>query len=139
MFVRAGFALFLAEPGRNAERTLRAPLSLEVTQPPAGEIGGGSLFLDDGVSATGPRFLLDVRVESPGDRLRLQFHRAFEGFVPIQRELELRLPPGCTGAVADGRPRELTARDLAAEGRSATWLTVRIPLDTREVTVGLDQ
>jgi alpha-glucosidase len=139
MFVRAGFALFLAEPGRNAEATLRAPLALEVTQPPAGEVGGGSLFLDDGVSAAGPRFLLDVRVESPGDRLRLQFHRAFEGFVPIQRELELRLPRGCTGAVVDGRPRELTARDLAAEGRSATWLAVRIPLDTREVTVGLDQ
>jgi alpha-glucosidase len=137
LFVRGGCALFLAEPRRNAEETLRAPLALEVTRPPAGAVGGGSLFLDDGISSAGPCFLLDLRVEALGDRLLLRFRRASGDFVPSQSDLELRLPLGCTDAIVDGAPRGLDARQLTAEDRGATWLTLRIPLDTREVSVAV--
>jgi alpha-glucosidase len=137
LFVRTGFALFLADPGPNAEETLRAPLALEITPPLAGSVGGGSLFLDDGTSANGPRFLLDVRVEAFGDRMRLQFRKSPGGFVPHQRDFELRLPLGYAGAIVDGTPCELVARELDSEDRSATWLTVRVPIDAREATVAL--
>jgi alpha-glucosidase len=137
LFVRAGTALFLAEPGRNAEETLRASLSLEVTCPDGAEAGAGSLFLDDGVSPAGPRFVLDVAVEARPGGLQLRFHRTADGFVPQQRDLELRLPPASTRAVVDGMPRALEPRGLAAEDRGATWQVVRIPLETREVDVAL--
>jgi len=137
LFVRAGHALFLAQPGRNAEETLRGPLALEVTSPPDGEVGGGSLFLDDGISAEGSRWLLDVRIETRGDQLRVEFSRVAAGYVPAQHELELRVPPGCTDVVVDGRAGVLEPRDLSAEDRSARWLAVRVPLDARQVTVKL--
>ncbi len=133
LFVRAGKALFLAEPGRNAEDTLRAPLTLEVHPPLRGDVGRGSLFLDDGESASGERFVLDVSVERLDGRLRVGFDRKEGGFVPVQGDLELRVPRGYRSATVDGERRDLEIRDLAREDRTAIMLATRVPLDACEV------
>jgi hypothetical protein len=135
LFVRAGTALFLAEPSRNAEATLRAPLALEVSAPPLGTVGHGSLFLDDGESASGERFILDVSVECDADRLRVRFANTSGGFMPAQRDLELRVPRGYTSATVDGDGRDLEIRELACEDRTAIMLATRVPLGAREVTL----
>jgi alpha-glucosidase len=135
MFVRAGAALFVAEPGRNAGETLRAPLALEITVPPPGTIGRGSLFLDDGDSDAAARFVLDVEVEEVDGRLRVRFERTVGQFEPVQRDLELRAPPGYAAAVVDGVRRELARRELAGEDRSAVLGVTRVPLDAGEVWV----
>lgn len=137
LFVRAGHALFLARPGRNAEETLGGPIALEVTSPVDGEVGRGSLFLDDGVSAGRARWLLDVHVAARDGELRVEFNRASMGYVPVQQEFELRLPPGCAGVLVDGETRLLEPCNLAAEDRSARWQAVRVPLEVRELRVGL--
>jgi alpha-glucosidase len=136
LFVRAGSALFLAEPGWNADDTLRAPLSLEVTAPPPGTVGRGSLFLDDGESVAGGRFLLDTTVENVEGLLRIRFTRVTDTFVPAQRDLELRLPPSCRWVIVDGERRELQSRTLGEEGRSAVVRVARVPLDARDMVVG---
>ena len=133
LFVRAGTALFLAEPGRNAEETLRAPLALEVTVPPRGGVGGGSLFLDGGDSASGERFILNVGVESADGRLRVRFEHEADGYTPPQRDLELRAPRAYASATVDGRRRSLEIRELDIEDRSAVMSALRIPLSTREL------
>ena len=133
LFVRAGRALFLAEPGRNAEETLRAPLALEVHPPPRGSVGRGSLFLDDGESASRERFVLDVSVERVDGRLHVGFDCKADRFLPVQHDLELRVPRGYTSATVDGDRRELEIRDLAGEDRTAVMLAVRVPLDARAV------
>ena len=62
MFVRAGAALFLAEAaperGRDVALGSRAG-SVDAADP--GVVGRGSLFLDDGESSSGARFVLDVK------------------------------------------------------------------------------
>ena len=133
LFVRAGKALFLAEPGRNAEDTLRAPIALEVHPPLRGDVGRGSLFLDDGESACGERFVLDVSVERLDGRLRVAFDRKEDSFVPVQGDLELRVPRGYRSATVDGERRDLEIRDLAREDRTAIMLATRVPLDACEV------
>jgi len=133
IFVRAGMALFFAEPGRNAEETLRAPLALEVHAPPRGSVGRGSLFLDDGESASGERFILDVSVECDDGRLRVGFDCRADSFLPAQRDLELRVPRGYRSATIDGEHRGLGIRELAREDRTAIMLATRVPLDAREV------
>jgi hypothetical protein len=110
-------------------------MALEVTPPAQGEVGGGSLFLDDGVSADGSRLLLDVRVEARDDRLQLEFNRSSTDYVPVQHDLELRLPPGCTDVLVDERAGALVPCNLAAEDRRAGWLAVRVPLGVRQVSV----
>jgi alpha-glucosidase (family GH31 glycosyl hydrolase) len=133
LFVRAGTALFLAEPGRNAEETLRSPLALEVSAPPHGTAGRGSLFLDDGESASGERFILDVSVERVDGRLRVAFERNADTYLPAQRELEVRVPSGYTSVTVDGERRGLEIRALAAEDRSAVMSATRVPIDAREL------
>jgi alpha-glucosidase len=133
LFVRAGKAMFLAEPGRNAEDTLRAPLALEVHPPPRGSVGRGSLFLDDGESACGERFVLDVTVECEDGRLRVGFDYQADRFLPAQRDLELRVPRGYRSATVDGERRGLEIRELDREDRTAVMLATRVPLDAREV------
>jgi len=135
LFVRAGAALFLAEPGRNAEATLHAPLALEVTVPPRGTVGRGSLLLDDGESPGGGRFVLDVSVEELDGRLRIRFQRLADDFVPAQREVELRVPKGYASVIVDGERRALTARELACEDRIAVVFAARVPLGAREMSV----
>jgi alpha-glucosidase len=135
LFVRAGTALFLAEPRRNAEETLRAPLSLEVTAPAAGTIGHGCLFLDDGESVGGERLLVDVKVEHVGQRLRLRLDRRADDYDPVQRDLELRLPGDAEWVVVDGQPLQLQTRTLAEEGRGAAMAVARVPVAAREVWV----
>jgi alpha-glucosidase len=135
IFVRAGTALFLAQPARNAEETLRGPLALEISRPPRDGSGRGSLFLDDGESAAGGRFLLDVTVDDVAGRLRLGLERADSTFVPAQRELELRVPRDCRLVVVDGVPQVPYVCDLSSEDRSACVSAVRIPLDVRSVLV----
>ena len=133
LFVRSGMALFLAEPGRNAEDTLRAPLALEIHPPPRGSIGRGSLLLDDGESASGERFVLDVSVESDDGRLAVSIDRMADRFVPVQADLELRVPRRFRSATVDGARRGLEIRELAHEDRTAIMLATRVPLDAREV------
>ena len=134
LFVRAGAALFLAEPRRNAEATLRAPLAVEVTAPAPGTSGHGSLFLDDGESAAADRLLLDVTVESIGRRLRVRLDRN-GSYDPAQRDLELRLPADKRWVVVDGRPLELFSRELASEGRSVMISALRVPMEVSEIWV----
>jgi alpha-glucosidase len=135
LFVRAGTALFLAEPQRNAEETLRAPLSLEVTAPAAGTIGHGCLFLDDGESVGGERLLVDVKVEHVGQRLRLRLDRRADDYDPVQRDFELRLPGHVEWVVVDGQPLQLQTRTLSEEGRGAVMAVARVPIAAREVWV----
>jgi alpha-glucosidase len=140
MFVRAGAPLFLAEPRRNAIETLQAPLALEVSAPPQGSEGKGSLFLDDGERADGARFLLDVTVVDDGGRLRVRFARpsspgAIE-WKPVQTDLELRAPLAFSRATIDGAPAvAMTERRLDGEDRTQTLRTVRVPLSAREIVL----
>ena len=133
MFVRAGAALFLAEPRRNADETLRANLALELSLPPPDAAGRGSLFLDDGSSSSGARFILDVDVFNVSGSLRVRFERKSDSFVPVQRELEIRVPAHYRRAIVDGFPRELAVCNLAGESRQAVLGAVRVPIDAREI------
>jgi alpha-glucosidase len=133
MFVRAGAALFLAEPRRNARETLRAPLALELTPPSGGATGRGSLFLDDGESATNERFLLDVDVRQLDGQLRVGFRRSSEGFTPLQHEVEVRVPDRYHWAVMDGVRLALQPRPLTDEDRTAVPNAVRVPLRSTEL------
>ena len=133
IFIREGTALFVAEPGRNADETLRNPLSLEIYPPSSGAIGGGSLFLDHGESESASRFVLDVTVRDAGDVLRVGLERRVESFVPQQQYLELRLPPACRPVVADGVRVALQPGVDGAAGRRSAMGSARIPLTTREI------
>ncbi len=135
LFVRAGAALFLAAPARNAEDTLRAPLALEVTAPPQDVMGHGSLFLDDGETASGRRFLLDVAVSHVPNGLSIALSIGSPGFRPQQRDLELRLPREYSGVVRDRSRLALTTRDLADEDRQRMVASVQLPMASGEVLV----
>lgn len=139
LFVRAGVPLFLAEPGRNAEDTLRAPLALEVSAPPHEVARTGRLFLDDGERADGARFVLDVEVKDIGGRLRVRFAREDEGkhplFTPAQHDVELRAPLAFTKAIVDGRAVALVEKRLHDEDRAQTVRVARVALSAREIVL----
>lgn len=135
LFIKAGTALFTLAPGRNAEDTLKGALALEVSAPPPGRPGRGSLFLDDGVGSDGRRLLLDVATEDLGGRLRVRFTQREGSFTPAQTELELRAPRAFDRAVVDGATVPLTPRDLAREGRTQTVSAARLPLGAREIVL----
>jgi alpha-glucosidase len=134
LFVRAGTALFTAEPSRNADDTLSAPLALEMLCGSTDETGRGSLFLDDGESADGRRFVLDATVEQAKRELRVRLDRRVETFLPAQGELELRVHAGrFEAAVADGRRIPLERRSLQSEDRATVVDAAVVPLVTSEV------
>lgn len=135
LLVKAGAALFTAAPGRNAEETLQGALALEVTAPPPGKPGRGSLFLDDGMESDGKRFVVDVTTEDLGGRLRVSFARRDTSFTPVQTVLELRAPRAFERAVVDGATVPLVPCDLAREGRPQTVCAAAIPLSAREVVL----
>jgi alpha-glucosidase len=135
LFVRAGAALFTARPGRNAAETLAGPLALEVCRPNDGTVGRGRLFLDDGESAYGRRFLLDVVVEADGPRLRVRLDCALATHQPVQDAIELRVADLGTSALVDGVPATLDQRSLAGEDRPRTVRAVSLPLTAREIVV----
>lgn len=135
LFISAGTALFTLSPGRNAEDTLKGALALEVSAPPPGRPGRGSLFLDDGVASDGRRFLLDVATEDLGGRLRLRFTRRDTSFTPPQTELELRAPRAFDRAVVDGATVPLVPRELSSEGRAQSISAARVPLGAREIVL----
>lgn len=136
LFVRAGAALFLGEPRRNAHETLAAPLALEVTAPAPGTEGKGSLFLDDGERADGARFILDAAVIDEGGKLRVTLATTSDAYKPAQSELELRAPLAFTRAAIDGAPAvAMSERRLDGEDRALSLRTVRIPLSAREVVL----
>jgi alpha-glucosidase len=133
IFIREGTALFVADPRRNAEETLLGPLALEVYPPSPGQAGGGKLFLDDGESDRGARFLLEVALRNDGLALHVGLRRCVDSFVPRQRELELRLPPTYLSIVI-GRERVALRSGMArVEGGSRPMSYARIPLDTTEI------
>jgi hypothetical protein len=133
LFVRAGAALFLAAPGRNAQETLRGPLALEITPPPRGVRGSGSLFLDDGESEGDQRLVLDATVAGSGDRLLVQLDRVNDSFRPEQRDLEVRVPATYRYAIHGGVRFPLVSRELADEDRRRIVAAARAPLDAREI------
>jgi alpha-glucosidase len=134
VFVRAGSALFVAEPGRNAQATLSGQLAVEVVPPESGSAGRGSLFLDDGESDAPARFLLDATVDWAGRALQVRFECREFSFVPEQRELELRVPATFRLARVEGRRVELRKLVPFGEGRDAARVGLRVPLGTRVVT-----
>jgi alpha-glucosidase len=133
MFVRDGTALFVAEPGINAEETLRGPLSLEVYPPSPGSIGTGSLFLDDGESDCTSRFLLDVTMREAGSSLRLGLEQSINSFAPKQRYLDLRVPPTYRSVVVDGTRVEFECRVDEPPGRRSAMASARIPLAALDI------
>ncbi|HEY4219761.1 MAG TPA: glycoside hydrolase family 31 protein [Myxococcota bacterium] len=136
LFLRAGACLFTAQPGRNAEETLRGGLALEVSAPPPGTSGSGSLFLDDGESSSGNAFVLDGTVDDLGGRLRIRFHKRVATFAPVQHDLELRVPRAFTHAIVDGARTALTTKSLAAEDRpGVTVAFTRVSLDCNEIVI----
>jgi alpha-glucosidase len=118
IFIRDGTALFVAEPGRNAEETLRGPLALEVYPPAAGQEGGGSLFLDDGESDQAALFVLDAHLRSDGTTLLIELERRERSFVPAQREMELVLPSGFSTVSVDDEP-------VALPASASAWVPLR--------------
>jgi len=135
LFLRSGAALFLAEPRRNADETLRAPIALELTVPPARTLGRGSLFLDDGESTDGGRFVLDAIAERRDGRVLVRLDRVVETFTPAQQALELRMPMDRTRVTIDGVCAETSVRSLAAEDRSLSVAVARVPLRANEIVI----
>ena len=134
LFVRSGAALFLTEPRRNADETLAAPLALEVSSPRPGQTGQGLLFLDDGESSSGERFLLHVSVhDRDAGSLQVGLTVRASSFRPVQSCAELRVPAGWSTMSIDGRRVELIARTLQAEDRPRTVMTAIVPLETTEI------
>jgi len=72
-------------------------------------------------------------VESIDRRLRVRFDRATDSFVPLQCDLEMRVPRGYTSVIADGHRRDLEARELALEDRSAVMMATRVPLTAHDI------
>jgi alpha-glucosidase len=134
IFIRDGTALFVAEPGRNADETLCGPLSLEVYPPHPGAPGGGSLFLDDGESDLFARFILDVTMRHEGRGLRLGLRPSDQSFVPQQRDFVLRLPPGFHCVRVDGVRAELHRHASATSESPAALVCPHVPLGSCEVT-----
>ena len=135
IFVRAGTVLFVAEPGLNADETLRNRLSLEAYPPIAATVGIGSLFLDDGESDGSQRFILDVRMRHDECGLRIGLRPSIASFEPVQRELELRVPDRYRIATVDGTRRDLRHRALVDEDRAVRVATLAVPLAAREICV----
>jgi len=134
IFVRDGTALFVAEPGRNAEETLRNPLSLEVYPPSRGTVGSGSLFLDDGESEAGARLLIDVGLWHSGTELRVRLEPVAGYFAPAQRDLELRLPASFRSVTMDGIRSELGEVRPPGDDRSIAFAVTRAPMRGLEFT-----
>jgi alpha-glucosidase len=133
IFIREGTALFVAEARRNAEETLRGPLSLEVYPPSTGAAGGGWLFLDDGESDQAARFILDVTCRAEERGLRIGFQRRASSFVPQQREFELILPPRYRSVAVDGASIALRSSRSAANGRGTAAVSARVPVTATEI------
>ncbi len=133
LFVRAGAALFQATAQRNADDTLRAPLSLEISTPAKDSVGHGGLFLDDGETDSGARFLLDVTVAERAGGVDITLLPQALGFTPAQTHVELRVPSTFNTASVDGQPSTLMPCDLTATGRTAQFKSTRIPLTAKHI------
>jgi len=133
MFVREGTALWVAEPGHNAEATLRNPMSLEVYPPSPGTVGGGSLFLDDGESDLAARFILDASLRLDGQALRISLSRREQSFMTSQHEFELVLPSSYRAVSVDGRSIELQGREARVNQRSGACVFARVSLAATEI------
>jgi hypothetical protein len=133
IYIRDGTALFVAEPGRNADETLRNPLSLELYPPSSEGVGGGSLFLDDGESDPAARFILDVTTRNEGGALRIDLQRRADSFAPQQRHLELKLPPTSGTVTVDGARVALRPAAGATDGGWGRIASARIPLGALEI------
>jgi alpha-glucosidase len=132
MFVRSGAALFVAEPHRNAAETLAAPLALDLHPSPTAAAGRGSLFLDDGESASGARFVLDAEVDYGAEDVQVRFVQRQASFAPTQARFEVRVPAGRYGAaVVDGERVALTRRVLAEEDRTSVVDVASVAIDAR--------
>jgi alpha-glucosidase len=133
IFIREGTALFVAEPGRNADETLRGPLSLEIYPPAPGATGSGTLFLDDGESDSGARFVLRATLRSDDGQGWARLERTAQEFPPVQGDLQLRLPTRCRSLWVDGSPVLLLQCARTTDGRTAPATCARIPLAAGEL------
>jgi len=133
ILVREGTALFVAEPGRNADETLRNPIALEVYPPMSGAAGGGLLFLDDGESDSAARFILEATIRGDDPEFRINLQQRVDSFAPQQQDLELRLPPAFGSILLDGSRIALSQGSVAAEGRRLAMACTRIPLAAKDL------
>ena len=133
IFVRDGTALWVAEPGRNAEETLRNPMSLEVLPPSHGTEGTGALFLDDGESDLAARFILDVSLRTCGQTLRIGLDRRDQSFLPAQHEFELVLPSSYRAVSVDGRSVDLRIAEARLNRQRGACVSARLPLAAMEI------
>jgi len=136
IFVREGTALFVAEPGRNADDTLRGPIALELYPPSAGTAGGGSLFLDDGESDPVARFVLDVTLGTDAQTLHIGLDRRVHTYVPVQRAIEVILPPPYRRLTVDGEPVAVRPSGGATAARPGAPLTAQLSLHAKEAIAG---
>jgi alpha-glucosidase len=129
LFVQAGTPIFLAEPRRNADETLAAPLALELTLPSTLEKVRGSLFLDDGSTSRGERFLLEAEACGRENALDLQLDLSESSFAPAQREIAIRVPDGAFSvARIVGERRPLHRLSVETEDRTGYRSVVHVPL-----------
>jgi alpha-glucosidase len=133
MFLRAGDAIFGSPARRNVDESMRAGLTLEVSAPPPGRVGRGSLFLDDGEHDAPAPWVLDVTVEDLGGRLRLRLQPRTSAPQSFHSEVELRVPKAFTTALVDGAEVPLHKLDLASEDRKLVVSAGRVPLTAKEI------
>jgi hypothetical protein len=80
--------------------------------------------------------VLDVRVvRTGGDALQVDLVPSDTSFKPVQRELELRLPPEYAAVHLDIRSVALRRRGLENEGRERLVASARIPLAAGSYTL----
>lgn len=134
LFLRAGAVIPWLSPGRNTDDTLRAPLTLELVVPSSSS-PQARVVLDDGRSRAGHADLL-VGPDHDDARgvITIDLDLVERGFVPVQRTVILRMPPGFTSAItSDGATFAARARVLEThvdDGRGGEVSEVEVPLRT---------
>lgn len=129
LFIRSGFMIPFARPGRNAEETLANEISIQVY--PDQEISG-TLILDDGLSldyAQGKIF--EARLKGKRDRngdVSLEWTVIHRGFQPVQSKLTLRLPLPYRQMNQKNKRIQGSVRTLGSEDRSVQVMEYELPL-----------
>jgi alpha-glucosidase len=132
LFVRAGAVIPWLSPGRNADDTLRGPLTLELVAP-SSLAAQTRVVLDDGRSRAGHA---DIFVRPAHDEARglitIDLDVVERGFVPVQRTMILRLPPGFSSVInGEGATYAAHTRLLEThgdDGRGGEVSEVEVPL-----------
>lgn len=128
LFVKAGTALPVAQPGRNADETLAGEIGFEIY--PGPDLTG-SLILDDGWSHAADRGeTMEARLSGREDRtgnliLELVFDK--KRFTPKAKNLILRMPPNYRMMELRGKKSEGALISLAREDRPFSMFQFELP------------